>query len=113
VKKNILIVVALAVAPHADLVKVVQAEAPGDRVEQVGVLDRDGDDVGDVELEEEDVVEEAVDVRVADEDEDEEGDGDEVAEAGDDGGPLPHGHGLGDHDCHEEAKREKQKKQGE
>lgn len=63
-----------------------QAKAAGDRVEQLRVLDGNGNDVGDVELEEEDVVEDAIDVGVADEDEDEEGEGEEVEEGGDDGG---------------------------
>jgi hypothetical protein len=41
--------------------------------------------MGDVELEELDVVENAIDVGVADEDEDEEGDSDEVEDGGSDG----------------------------
>lgn len=69
-----------------------EAEAPRDGVEQVRVLDGNGDDVGDVELEEVDVVEDGVFVGVADEDEDEEGDGDEVGEAGDGGCESPHSH---------------------
>lgn len=48
--------------------------------------------MGDVELEEEDVVEDGVDMRIADEDEDEEWNRDEVADAGDSGRNSPHGH---------------------
>lgn len=46
----------------------------------------------DVELEEEDVVENGVDVSVADEDEDEEWNRDEVADAGESGRKSPHTH---------------------
>lgn len=59
-----------------------QAQTTGDRVQEVGVGDRDGDDVGDIELEEVYVVEDTIDVGVADRDEDEEGDGDEVEHGG-------------------------------
>jgi hypothetical protein len=48
--------------------------------------------VRDVELEEEDVVENRVDVSIADEDEDEEGNRDEVADASDDGRKSPYIH---------------------
>lgn len=47
-----------------------ETETSGDRVEQVGVLDRDGDDLRHIELEEVDVVEGRVDMRVSDNDED-------------------------------------------
>ena len=49
-----------------------QTQTPRHRIQQLRVGYRNGDDVGDVELEEEKVVEDAVDVGVADEDEDEE-----------------------------------------
>lgn len=48
--------------------------------------------MGDVELEEEDVVEDGVDMRIANEDEDEEWNRNEVADAGDSGRNSPHGH---------------------
>lgn len=48
--------------------------------------------MGDVEPEEEDVVEDGVDVSIADEDEDEEGNRDEVADAGDGGRKSPRSH---------------------
>lgn len=73
-----------------------QTQAPGDRVEQVGVLDGDGDDLGDVEGEEVDVREDVVVVGVADDDEDKEGNGDEVEDASGDGRVAPRvrcGHG--------------------
>lgn len=66
-----------------------QAQATSDRVEQPRVLDGNGDDVGDVELEEEEVIEDAVDVGVADEDEDEERQGDEVEQRRDNGRVAP------------------------
>lgn len=84
-KRDALAVVPLTVAPEADLVEVVQAQATGDRVQQARVGDGDGDDLADVELEEVDVVEDGVDVRVAEGDEDEEREGDEVEGHGHEG----------------------------
>lgn len=71
-----------------------ETQAAGHRVQQLGVVDGDGDDVGDIELEEVDLVQGAVDVGVADEDEDEEWQGDEVEDGGDDGGVAPGGRSL-------------------
>lgn len=62
-----------------------QAQAARDRVEQVVVVDLDGDDVGDVELEEVDAAEDAAGARVANADEDEEWNGDEVEGGGHEG----------------------------
>ena len=79
---DLLVVVSLTEVPQADLVKVVQAQTTGDRVQEPGVCDGDGDDLGDIELEEVDVVENAVDVRIANRDENEEGQGDEIESHG-------------------------------
>jgi len=50
------------------LVKIVQADGAGDAVDQAGVGRRQRDDVGQVELEEIDVVDDGAVVGVADED---------------------------------------------
>lgn len=84
--RDAFIVVALAKVPQAYLIKVVQAEAPGDGVEEVRVGDGDGDDLGDVEPEEPGVADDGGVLDVADEDEDQEGDGEEVEKGGDEGG---------------------------
>lgn len=51
-KGDTLVEVPFAKGPEADLVEVVQADGLGDAVDQGGVGDRGGDDVGEVELEE-------------------------------------------------------------
>ena len=56
-----------------------ETQATGDRVQQLRVGHRDGDDLGDIELEKVDVVERAVDARVANADENQERDRNEVA----------------------------------
>ena len=80
-----LIVVALTEIPKPNLVKVVQTQTPGHRIEELRVGDGDGYDLGDVKLEEVYVVEDAVDVGVADGDEDKERQGEEVEDAAGEG----------------------------
>jgi hypothetical protein len=58
--------VPLAKVPEADLVEVVQADGLGDAVDQGGVGDGRGDDVGQVELEEVDCREDGGGAGVAD-----------------------------------------------
>ena len=79
-----LIAIALAKIPQANLVKVVQPQAARYRVEQLRILDRQRDDVGDVELEEVDVGQDGPVVRVADKDEDEHDNSDGMAGRGGD-----------------------------
>lgn len=45
-------IVAFTVIPHAHLVEVVQTDGLGDGVDQDGIGYRDGDDVGEIEVEE-------------------------------------------------------------
>lgn len=59
-----------------------KTETASDRVQKVGIFHRDGDDVRDVELEEVDVCENRVLVRVSDDDENQKGYAEEVEDAG-------------------------------
>lgn len=81
-------IIAFAEAPEADGVKVVQTERLRDGVDEARVRNADGDDVGEVEVDEVDFVEDLVLLRVANLHEDEEGDGDEQQEGGYQG-PVP------------------------
>lgn len=47
-----LTVVALAEVPQTDLVKIVQPDGSGDRVDEDGIGDGERDDVGEINLEE-------------------------------------------------------------
>lgn len=90
-----LIEIALAKVPETDLIKVVQAEAPSNAVEENGIGNGDGNDFGDVEAEEVDVCENGPDIGVAYEDKDEEDDGDQVTGGGDDNAVSSRGPGHG------------------
>ena len=93
---DLLIIVALAKVPQANLVKVVQSKATGDGIEEVRVLDGDGDDLGNVELEEPSVAQDGSVLDVAYENEDEEWDRDEIEDCGHDGGVAT---GVGSGHC--------------
>lgn len=47
-----LVKISLAIVPHANLVKVIETQASSYRVEQFGIAHGDGDNLGDIELEE-------------------------------------------------------------
>lgn len=83
---DIHIVVSLAEIPNTNLVEVVESQTPGYRVEQARVCYGNGDDLGNVELEEVGVSQDGPIVGITDEGEDEEWYRDEVQQRGDDGG---------------------------
>ena len=83
---NELIIIALAEVPDTNLVEVMETQTPSDRVEQVGILNGYRDNMGDVELEEVDVGENVVLVRVSDDDENKKRDREEVKDGGGGGG---------------------------
>lgn len=90
-----------------------ETKTPRHGVEQIRVLDGNGDDVRDVELEEEDVVEDRVDVSIADKHEDQEGNRDEVADAGESGRKSPRAHDFCFYIYKGKTKEQDQKKANE
>jgi len=88
-KLDSLIIVALAKVPQADLIKVVQAQAPSNAVEKHSVRDRYGDDIADIKFEKVRLINHGPVVDISDEDEDQEYGCQEVAERGDDGAIAP------------------------
>lgn len=113
-ERDILVHVTLAKIPQADLIKVVQPDGLGDAVDEARIGHRGRDDVGQVELEEVDALEDGFWVGVADEDlgalmcvlitgmktrrrphQDEENEGKEIAKGCAQGEPLAQlGHSL-------------------
>nr|POF16534.1 hypothetical protein CFP56_24052 [Quercus suber] len=77
-----LAIVALTEVPEADGVEVVQTKGLGETVDEHAIGEGGGDDVGEVEADEVDVVANRGDAGVADLDEDDEDDGDEEEEGG-------------------------------
>ena len=71
-----LVVVALAEVPQTDLVEVVEPDGAGDTVDEDGIGDGEGNDVGEIDFEEVGFAEDGLVGEIADADEQEEDPGD-------------------------------------
>lgn len=83
--RHALPIIPLAKSPQRHGVKIMQAQRLRNTVDKHSIGHADGNDVGEVEADEEDFVQRGVHVRAADLDEDEEDEGDEQEEGGEEG----------------------------